>query len=154
MLKILENIASKIDRNISVIVPNEYRVEAAGQIGIKLFKEESEFPMIIHQKLSKEFARLYFGISDEDILDAISCHTTLRSNPSKLDMIIFLADKISWNQEGTPPYLDTVLQGLETSLESGTRNFINYLMDNKKELRVIHPWLIEAHVFMNRDLQM
>ena len=34
------------------------------------------------------------------ILKAIESHTTLRSNPSKLDMIIFIADKLAWDQPG------------------------------------------------------
>jgi HD superfamily phosphohydrolase YqeK len=112
---------------------------------IDLFDEEIEFPMIIHQKLSKEFAKLYFGVQDTDILNAISCHTTLRSNPTKLDMIVFLADKISWDQEGKPPYLELIMNGLETSLELGTLNFVTYLVENRKSLRVVHSWLLDAY---------
>jgi len=131
--------------DISVIIPNENRIEIAELLKIDLFDEEKEFPMIIHQKLSKEFAKLYFGIQENDILDAISCHTTLRSNPTKLDMIIFLADKISWDQDGKPPYLDLIMKGLETSLELGTFNFINHLVVHRMNLKVVHPWLLEAH---------
>lgn len=29
----------------------------------------------------------------------------LKAKPSKIDMIIFVADKIEWDQEGQPPYL-------------------------------------------------
>jgi predicted HD superfamily hydrolase involved in NAD metabolism len=131
--------------DISVIIPNECRVEIAKLLYVDLFDEEIEFPMILHQKLSKEFAKIYFGVQDTDILNAISCHTTLRSNPTKLDMIVFLADKISWDQEGKPPYLDLIMKGLGKSLESGTFNFVNYLMENKKSLRVVHPWLLDAY---------
>ena len=138
--------------DISVIIPNENRVEIAELLGIDLYNEEREFPMIIHQKLSKEFAKLYFGVHENDILDAISCHTTLRSKPSKLDMVIFLADKISWDQDGKPPYLDLIMQGLETSLELGTFNFLNYLVENKKNLQVVHPWLLDAHKDLEKSV--
>ncbi len=92
-----------------------------------------------------------FGVQDIDVLDAISCHTTLRSHPSKLDMVVFLADKISWDQDGKPLYMDLILKGLETSLEQGTYNFINYLVENKKSLRVVHPWLLEAHNYLLKN---
>jgi HD superfamily phosphohydrolase YqeK len=38
----------------------------------------------------------YLGI---DILDSISCHTTLKANPAKLDMLLFISDKIKWDQK-------------------------------------------------------
>ncbi len=53
------NIAG-ILHDISVVVPNENRIEVAELLGMDLYDEEREFPMIIHQKLSKEFAKLYF----------------------------------------------------------------------------------------------
>jgi HD superfamily phosphohydrolase YqeK len=110
-------------------------------------KEEKLFPMIIHQKISKEIAEKIFEITDKEILNAIECHTTLKANPSKLDMILFIADKIKWDREGEPPYLGITEFNLKTSLESGVMVFINYLMENKKELKIMHPQLIEAYKY-------
>lgn len=131
--------------DVSVVIPNEERVAVAESHGIALFSEERAFPMIIHQKLSEVISRKVFGIQDNEINSAIGCHTTLKENPSKTDMAVFLADKISWDQAGEPPYLDTVLKGLEVSLEQGTFNFVNYLIENKGDLKVVHPWLADAH---------
>lgn len=49
---------------------------------------------LAHSKIAAEIARSRFGISDEDILNAISYHTTGRAGMSMLEKIIFLADAI------------------------------------------------------------
>ena len=64
--------------------------------------------MIIHQKLSKVIAKEIFKVDDEEILNAICCHTTLRKHATKMDLVLFVADKIEWDQNGAPPYLAEV----------------------------------------------
>ncbi len=61
--------------------------------------------MIIHQKLSRVIAKEIFKVENEEILNAICCHTTLRKHATKMDLVLFVADKIEWDQNGTPPYL-------------------------------------------------
>ena len=136
--------------DISVIIPNDKFIDFAKYFGIKIIKEEKIFPMIIHQKLSKEIAKNIFEINDIEILNAIECHTTLKAKPSKMDMILFIADKIKWDHEGVPPYLNIIEQNLEISLENGIKVFLDYLMDNKNELKVIHPLLTNAHIYFKK----
>ena len=73
--------------DISVVFPNDKRIEVAKALGIDLLIEEETFPMIIHQKISRVMAKELFGISDDIILNAIGCHTTLRANASALDLV-------------------------------------------------------------------
>ncbi len=80
--------------DISAIYPNNERIFVAEDMKIELFKEERQFPMIIHQKISRIMAQREFGIQDEKILSAISCHTTLKKKFSKVDLVLFVADKI------------------------------------------------------------
>jgi len=131
--------------DIGVIIPNDKKVEIAQLLKIELYSEEKEVPSIIHQRLSKEFAKMFFDVQDDEVLNAISSHTTLRSKPSRLDMIIFLADKISWEQNGKQPFQDLIKKDLKTSLELATFNYINFLLKNEKSLQVVHPWLNEAY---------
>ncbi len=91
--------------DISAIFPNEERIAVAEEFGIEILQEERKFPMIIHQKLSRLIAKEVFKVEDEEVLNAISCHTTLRKNATKMDLILFIADKIEWDQKGTPPYI-------------------------------------------------
>ena len=131
--------------DISTIFPNESRIAISQYFGIDILPEERLIPMLLHQKLSRELAQTYFSVLDEEILDSIACHTTLRGQATGLDMVLFLADKIDWDQEGEPPYLNEITIGLSTSLETGTFNFIQYLLNNTHLLKVIHPWLLDAY---------
>ncbi|KAB2441449.1 bis(5'-nucleosyl)-tetraphosphatase (symmetrical) YqeK [Bacillus luti] len=129
----------------SAIFPNDVRIAVAEKHGVEIVVEEREFPMIIHQKLSRVIANEIFKVHDEEILNAIGCHTTLRKQATKIDLILFVADKIAWDQQGTPPYLVEVKKGLEKSLEHAAFAYISYLWERKNTLKVIHPWLEEAY---------
>ncbi|WP_256865604.1 bis(5'-nucleosyl)-tetraphosphatase (symmetrical) YqeK [Paenibacillus sp. 32352] len=131
--------------DISAIFPNSERIRTAEALGIDIMPEEAAFPMIIHQKISRVIAQDLFQIHDVPILDAIECHTTLKANPTRMDLIVFVADKIEWDQPGTPPYLDKLLSALDTSLEHAAFVYIEHLWNQRDRLKVIHPWLIDAY---------
>lgn len=109
-----------------------------------MLPEEEAFPMIIHQKLSVEIAREIFGVNEADVLSAIGCHTTLKAGASMLDKVIFMADKIAWEQPGTPPYLDAIQDALSVSLDAAALVYLDYLWDMRDRLRVVHPWFVAA----------
>ncbi|MBG9598543.1 bis(5'-nucleosyl)-tetraphosphatase (symmetrical) YqeK [Bacillus mycoides] len=131
--------------DISAIFPNEERIAVAEEFGIEILQEEREFPMIIHQKLSSVIAKEIFKIEDEEVLNAISCHTSLHKHATEMDLVLFIADKLEWDQIGTPSYLIEVKKGLEKSLEHAAFVYISYLWERKDTLKVIHPWLEEAY---------
>ncbi|HGS8706851.1 TPA: bis(5'-nucleosyl)-tetraphosphatase (symmetrical) YqeK [Enterococcus faecalis] len=133
--------------DISVIYPNNQRISVAQKYGIELNEAEMAFPMIIHQKISKSIAKMDFGIEDNEILSAIECHTTLKKNYSDIDLVLFVADKIKWDQEGKPPYLDGLLQALNCSLENAAYFYIDYIL--KHDIKVVHPWLWDAYNQLN-----
>ena len=58
-------------------------------------------PKLVHGLLSASIARKDFGISDPDILAAISNHTSGRPGMSDLEKIIFLADHLEPGREGS-----------------------------------------------------
>jgi len=142
-------IVSSYLHDISGIIKNEDRIIVAESLNLEILDEEREFPLIIHQKLSKIIAKDIFCINDVDILQAISCHTTLHKNPSKLDMILFISDKIEWDQKDKPPYLKIIEENLHISLEKGVSAFVKYLMSENGNLRIIHPWLKDANDYFN-----
>ncbi|QWG28263.1 HD domain-containing protein [Bacillus mycoides] len=139
--------------DISAIFPNEERIAVAEKFGIEILQEEREFPMIIHQKLSRVIAKEIFKIEDEEVLNAISCHTTLRKHATKMDLVLFVSDKLEWDQIGTPSYLIEVKKGLEKSLEHAAFVYISYLWERKDTLKVIHPWLEEAYWYLKEIVE-
>ena len=66
------------------------------------------------------------------------------------DLIVFLADKIAWDQIGNPPYLDALLKQLESSLEEAALFYIDYILDHG--IKVIHPWLLDAKSQLERHI--
>ncbi len=53
---------------------------------------------LAHGKIASKLIQSEFGIKDEDIINAISYHTTGRAGMSKLEEIIFVADAIEPNR--------------------------------------------------------
>lgn len=140
--------------DISAVIPDDKKIEVAESLNIDILPEEIIFPSIIHQKLSKGIAKIIFGITNYKILNAIGCHTTLKKDPTKLEMILFIADKLKWDNNGIPPYIMSVEEGLEESLEKGVFAFIKYLYEDKSNLKVVHPWLIDSYNFFSQLLGM
>ena len=130
--------------DISVVIPDEKRLDFADNHRIDVLSEEAAFPMILHQKLSVVIAREIFQVSDTQVLSAIGCHTTLKAGASLLDKIVFLADKIAWDQDGIPAYLHEMRTALDRSLDAAVLVYLDYLWNRRSQLRVIHPWLVEA----------
>jgi HD superfamily phosphohydrolase YqeK len=140
--------ASSYLHDISCVIPNENKIEFSEYLGIDIVNEEKLFPILIHQKLSKEMAKMIFRVSDDEILDSISCHTTLKANPAKLDMLLFISDKIRWDQKEEPPYKNLVEDAIKISLECGIKVYLDYVMENKEKLKIrifticnIYPFL-------------
>jgi predicted HD superfamily hydrolase involved in NAD metabolism len=130
--------------DISAVIPDEKRIEFARSRRVEVLAEEALCPMILHQKLSAVLAREMFGVTDAAILGAVECHTTLKAGAALLDKVVFLADKIAWDQAGDPPYLDKVARGLGVSLDLAVLEYLNYLWERRSELKVIHPWFVAA----------
>ena len=110
-------------------------------------ESERKYNFILHQRISEIIAREYFGVTDERVLSAIACHSTLKANASAYDMMLFLADKISWDQLGEPPFLGVLENALETSLKYASLEYINYVIDNNMIL-LPHKWLLEAKTWL------
>lgn len=62
--------------------------------GIELDDLESNSKELAHSKIAAKIAELEYGISDKDILNAISYHTTGRAGMSLIEKIIFVADSL------------------------------------------------------------
>lgn len=73
-----------------------------------------------------------------------------KKNYSELDLVVFVADKIKWDQSGVPPYLNGLLKELDESLENAAYYYIEYILKNG--VKVVHPWLWEAYIKLKNKL--
>lgn len=75
-------------------IPNDKKLKMCADNGIEISKIELKAPYLLHSKLGAFLARERYGVTEEDILGAITWHTTGRPNMTKLEKIIFVADYI------------------------------------------------------------
>ena len=91
---------------------------------------------LLHPHLGADVARIVFDITDEYILDAIRCHTTLRENPSLLDKIIFITDAIEPGRdfEGVDYLRELAKENIDQAILFSLDDTIKALISKKKYL--------------------
>lgn len=130
--------------DISAVMTPQEMYETAKSRNMEIDPAEEKYHFLLHQRISKIIARETFGIDDNEILNAVECHTTLKKNAGMYDKVIFLADKISWDQKDLPPYYDILKSKAAESLDEACYFFIKYQFDGGL-LLMPHQWLIEAY---------
>ncbi len=88
---------------------NDKKLHLCDQNHIPYSNFEAGHPYLLHGKVGAHIARTKFGIQDEDILQAITWHTTGRPDMSLLEKIIFIADYIEPSRNPIPE-LDEIRQ--------------------------------------------
>ncbi len=130
--------------DISAVIRPEDMLKYACENSFDLCEAERKYPFLLHQRLSKIIAAQYFNISDEDILSAIECHTTLKKDASKYEKSLFIADKLAWDREGIPPFYEEVNAALAISLEAACWKYMKHMVGNGMILYP-HDWFTEAY---------
>ena len=134
--------------DISAVIPASEQHACAQELGLNVLPEEEAYPRILHQRLSAELARHLFAIQNEDLLNAIRHHTTLRAQASPLEMVVFVADKLAWDQPYEQPFLAELNAGLDHSLEAGALAYLDDLYARRDQLRCVHPWMLQARAWL------
>lgn len=81
---------------------NEKKIRICIENDIPCTEIELEQPCLLHGKVGAHVAKKKFGITDDDILNAITWHTTGRPGMSLLEKIIFIADYIEPGRQPIP----------------------------------------------------
>lgn len=106
--------------------------------------------VLIHGPLGAKIAEYEYCISDQEILDAIECHTTGKKNMTKLDKIIYISDYIEPNRdfEGVEELRKMAMEDLGAALRFALDFTISDLLSAG---RLIHPRTLEARNYMIID---
>ncbi len=80
-------------------IPTKEKLALAEKLGLTINKSERANPDLLHGKLGAYYAKEKYHVDDEEILDAISYHTTGRPDMTLLGKIIFTADYIEPNRK-------------------------------------------------------
>ena len=130
--------------DISAAISHNQMMEIALQNAWTIDPSEKKYPFLLHQRVSTLFAQNIFQIENKEVLSASTCHTTLKAHPRQIDLVVFLADKIQWDQTGLPPYLDVIEEGMQMSLAYSAYLFLKEQLQHKRILYP-HQWLKEAY---------
>lgn len=118
-------------------ISEEMLLAVCREQGFPVSASEQRSPYLLHGRVGAYFARTKYGITDEDILGAITWHTTGRPDMSLLEKIVFTADYIEPGRNSAPN-LKQLRQLAFTDLDAAVteilRQTLEYLREEGKEI--------------------
>jgi len=117
--------------------------QAVFEYGVKLDILEQDSIQLSHSKLAAEIAKKEYRIYDEDILNAISFHTTGRAYMSMIEKIIFVADSIEPGRRypGVEAVRDLAFHDINKTMLIIYKHTITHLLNSDHK---IHPDSVTA----------
>ncbi len=133
--------------DIGLIVPSTAMLSLAELLNIEPLIEEIQNPVILHGKIGAEMVRRMFKWDNDGVLNAIRFHTTLRSQASPLEKMVFLADKIAVDQIPiNPDYISEINVTDSISLDAGCLAYLTFITKNNRRLGwILHPNALAAY---------
>lgn len=81
---------------------SEKKIDLCKKYQLPISPSEKKNPGLLHAKLGAYLANAKYGVEEQDILDAITCHTTGKPEMTLLDKILYIADYIEPNRDQAP----------------------------------------------------
>lgn len=118
---------------------------------IPMNQVEEKCPCLLHAKLGAFYAQNVYNIREQDILDAITYHTTGKPNMSFLEKIIYVADYIEPSrkkQDGLDEIRRISYDNLDMAVYLILKNTFKYLQNDDK--RDIDPQTEKAFEYYKK----
>lgn len=118
-------------------IPNKKKLKMCSQHKIAVTDFEKEHPFLLHAKLGAYLAKEKYGIKDEEILTAITYHTTGRPAMGTLEKIVYIADYIEPMRnkaQHLPRIRKLAFEDLDECMFEILRDTLIYLEENPKEI--------------------
>lgn len=135
--------------DLAAVVPLRSIVAVAVAFGVPLTDAGRAIPQVIHGPLAAAVLRDRLGVCDEDVLNAVRYHTTLRAGASPLEQLVFIADKIALDSTARHASFHPVLLGAFQSGAPLPKLCFIYLdwvvHEGPRRGWQIHPNLAAAH---------
>ena len=116
----------------------------ADALGIAIDDVERNQPILLHAKLGVYYAQTKYGVTDKEILEGISQHTTGAANMTDLAKVVFLADMIEPGRDfpGIEDLRKLAHKSLDKAMLKAYSNTIEYLLAGGQ---LIHPHCIDGY---------
>jgi HD superfamily phosphohydrolase YqeK len=138
--------------DVGNVIEKEDAVLFCQVFGEKVWENEKQFPFILHQKSSKVLAEHLFKIKDAEILNAIACHTTLKASPKKIEMAVYLADKLSWEEEEYQELISKMRLASKYSMEEAIFHYQKQLNNKRKSLPYYHTEARKSYRYFEQNI--
>lgn len=133
---------------------NDKKIRICNKNQISYSKIEAENPYLLHGKVGAYIARKEFDILDEDILNAITWHTTGRPDMSLLEKIIFVADYIEPSRRPIPE-LNLIRQLAFTDIDQAVikilENTLKYLNEKGNPIDDMTQKTYDSYIRAERE---
>ena len=133
---------------------NDKKIRICNKNQIYYSKIEAENPYLLHGKVGAYIARKEFDILDEDILNAITWHTTGRPDMSLLEKIIFVADYIEPSRRPIPE-LNLIRQLAFTDIDQAVikilENTLKYLNEKGNPIDDMTQKTYDSYIRTERE---
>jgi len=125
-------------------VPTADSVTKCKEFGIAVDEVEMRQPILLHQKLGRYYAQKYYGVSDEEILDAIGRHTTGGKGMGPVAKVVYLADIIEDGRDfpGVDELRAEARKGLDQGLKKCYAHTLHYLVNAGL---LVHPDSVDGY---------
>jgi len=101
----------------------------AADQGYAMEEEDRMEPILLHGPLAVAILREQYKVLDADVLGAVAAHTTARPGMTRLQKLIFIADKIEPHKMGGRPQVMRVSDLAETDLDAAMRAYLDYQVE-------------------------
>ena len=133
---------------------NDKKIRICNKNQISYSKIEAENPYLLHGKVGAYISRKEFDILDEDILNAITWHTTGRPAMSLLEKIIFVADYIEPSRRPIPE-LNLIRQLAFTDIDQAVikilENTLKYLNEKGNPIDDMTQKTYDSYIRTERE---
>ncbi len=118
---------------------DEQLVSDCEKYSVPVTEVERRNGFLLHGKLGAYYARKRYFITDEEILSAISYHTTGRPGMTDLEKVVFLADYLEpFRTQPTTPDLNEIrriaFQDIDRAVYLALKNTLRYLGESGQEI--------------------
>ena len=119
--------------------PEELLAMAEG-FGIEVGQPESRMPIFLHGPVAAEMARGWYGVEDEEILEAVRAHTTGLPGMGPVARAVFLADKLDPSKDRRYPFNGRVREMAGRDLDGAVLAFLEgEIAGREAGGGVVHP---------------
>ena len=133
-------------------MPDRKKVKICLKNGILMSEMEQEHPFLLHGKVGAYIAREKYQISDEEILSAITWHTTGKPDMTLLEKIVYISDYIEPMRTKAPNLADVrrlAFEDIDLALFKILSDSIAYLRTSKKSMDIM---TLQAYEFYKNAL--